>query len=148
MKPHLAMYKKAELFGQFYDEVFLNLNAAQMVLAVLIFRYCDSMRHQTSKSKDIASQRSYSHYLLASLIGKHLLSSQHLSLKDVTHSNFVNIRQYWELNKESLYAASEKELNERLKTYFIKPLKLVDGRSIAAAFRRFEFVNIVLADPM
>ncbi|MEZ3485145.1 MAG: AIPR family protein [Lachnospiraceae bacterium] len=43
-KPHLAKYKRNEFFDKYYADIFADLNAAQMIMAVLIFRFCDSMR--------------------------------------------------------------------------------------------------------
>lgn len=37
--PHLAKYRRNEFFDKYYDKIFRELNAAQMILAVLIFRY-------------------------------------------------------------------------------------------------------------
>ncbi len=51
--PHLARYKKSEMFGSFYKTIFHDLNAAQMIIAVIIFRHCDSVRKRISEDKDI-----------------------------------------------------------------------------------------------
>jgi hypothetical protein len=145
-KPHLAKYKKAELFGQFYEDVFANLNAAQMIIAVLLFRHCDNMRRKPTTDKDVQSQRAYSQYLIAAMIGKQLLISNELSLQKLDHNNFIQIRDYWEENKDELYSSSEQKLLEQLKNYFRDPLIDIDGRTMSAAFRRFEFVNKLLDD--
>jgi hypothetical protein len=40
-KPHVAKFKRKELFGGLYHEVFKPVpNTAQVVIAVLIYRYC------------------------------------------------------------------------------------------------------------
>lgn len=44
-KPYQAKFRRSDLFGKrLYADIFDNLNAAQLVIAVLIFRYCDSQR--------------------------------------------------------------------------------------------------------
>ena len=35
-KPHIARYRKNDLFGSYFNEIFGNVNAAQMIVAVLI----------------------------------------------------------------------------------------------------------------
>ena len=47
-KPHIARYRKNDLFGSYFNEIFGNVNAAQMIVAVLIFRYCDAIRKHHS----------------------------------------------------------------------------------------------------
>jgi AIPR protein len=46
--PHIAKYKRAELFGKYYDKIFTELNASQTIIAVLIFRFCDNQRRRES----------------------------------------------------------------------------------------------------
>ncbi|MDR3342649.1 MAG: hypothetical protein LBT14_07675, partial [Treponema sp.] len=55
--PHLAKYKKSEFFNVYYNEIFDNLNAAQMIIAVLIFRMCDNYRKRNSGDMEIQAQR-------------------------------------------------------------------------------------------
>jgi len=38
-RPHQAKFKRNELFGKFYHDVFNDINGAQLVLAVLIYRF-------------------------------------------------------------------------------------------------------------
>ena len=141
-KPHLAKYKRNEFFDKYYDEIFTNLNAAQMVIAVMIFRYCDNYRKRSSDNRAIHAQRPYSHYLLACMIGKQILTIKNLSLNSLSHVNFQEIKNYFEENKEMLYSNAETKLIEVLSAYFnIKELYEIDGRSMAAVFRRFDILE-------
>jgi hypothetical protein len=145
-KPHLAKYKKGEFFDVYYDTIFKNLNASQMVIAVLIFRMCDSNRKRISSDINIQAQRHYSHYLIASLIGKLLLKHFSISINQLTHVNFSEISDYFNDKHESLYNEAEQCLMDCLNTYYNgMPINEIDGRSIAVAFRRFEFVEAVLS---
>ena len=91
-KPHLAKYKRNEFFDKYYDEIFYNLNAAQMIIAVIIFRYCDTCRKHTSEDREI-------------------------------------------------------QLIQILKRYFNQDsLENIDGRTMAAAFRRFDILLRFLPD--
>lgn len=140
-KPHLAKYKRNEFFDKYYNEIFNNLNAAQMIMAVLIFRYCDSCRKRESKNAEIQAQRPFSQYFLSYMIGSRLLENQNISLDALTHINFEQVRNSFELNKESFYAEEEIRLVQILKKYFNQEnIQDIDGRTMAAAFRRFDLL--------
>jgi hypothetical protein len=144
-KPHLAKYKKSEFFNAYYDEIFGELNAAQMIVAVLIYRMCDKYRKKPAQDRNIQAQRPYSQYLLACLVGKMLLSDLGISVKKITHVNFDEIKTHFEEKQDALYERAEKHLVSNLEKHFAYQLFDIDGRSLAAAFRRFDFVEKVLA---
>jgi hypothetical protein len=144
-KPHLAKYKKSESFNVYYHEIFDGLNASQMIIAVLIFRMCDSYRKKFSHDQDIQAQRRYSHYLIAAIIGKNILNHFSIDIRQITHANFTEIKNYFDTNRDNLYDNAEQHLLEHLKRYFSEEsLEDMDGRSMAAAFRRFDFIENVL----
>jgi len=144
-KPHLAKYKKNEFFNVYYDEIFRDLNAAQMIIAVLIFRICDSSRKKYSYDQDIQAQRLYSHYLIAAIIGINILNHFSININQITHNNFVEIKKYIDTNRDDLYDDAERHLLRHLERYFgEESLENIDGRRIAATFRRFDFVENVL----
>jgi hypothetical protein len=144
-KPHLAKYKKGEFFDAYYDDIFTNLNAAQMIIAVLIFRMCDNYRKKYSMNKEIEAQRRYSHYLIAAIIGTLILKRCNITIEGITHINFNKIKKYFDDNQDDLYYDAEQLLLSRLKRYFgEEDLEKLDGRSMAAVFRRFDFVENVL----
>jgi hypothetical protein len=144
-KPHLAKYKKSEFFNVYYNDIFENLNASQMIIAVLIFRLCDNYRKRNSADEDIQAQRQYSHYLIATIIGTSLLKHFSISVEKITHINFAEIKEYFDNNRDHLYYDAEQYLLLHLKRYLgVNYLDDLDGRSIAAAFRRFDFVENAL----
>jgi hypothetical protein len=146
-KPHFAKYKKTEFFNTYYDEIFKDLNAAQMIIAVLIFRMCDNYRKKISDNNNIQAQRRYSQYLLAAIIGKKILARFSIDLKDLTHINFNDVKQYFDNNNESLYLEAETDLVKHLKNHFngYGELREIDGRGMAASFRRFDFIEKILS---
>jgi hypothetical protein len=143
-KPHLAKYKKSEFFNIYYNDIFNELNGAQMIIAVLIYRMCDNYRKKLSPDKNIQAQRPYSQYLLSSLVGKILLSGLGISIQKLSHVNFLEVKTYFENNHDAIYEKAEKHLVSNLEKYFSDQLFEIDGRSMAAAFRRFDFVEKVL----
>lgn len=140
-KPHLAKYRRNEFFDKYYDEIFTNINAAQMIIAVMIFRYCDSYRKRYHEDKAVQAQRPYSQYFLACMIGQQILEAEGITLNTLTHSNFSIIKNYFEENKEPLYDNAEEKMMSILKDYFgTEALYEIDGRSMAAVFRRFDIL--------
>lgn len=154
-KPYLAKYsKKGDFFDKYYEDIFKNLNAAQMILAVLIFRYCDNRRKQTSINKNTQASRPYSQHFLAYMIGKQILQQNDTQVDELTHNNFDLIKRFFERNKETLYAKAESCLTKLLLRYFdienndeIDNLMEIDGRSMAAVFRRFDLVENYFKNP-
>ena len=140
-KPHLAKYKRNEFFDKYYREIFSDLNAAQMIMAVLIFRYCDSVRKRESENAEIQAQRPFSQYFLSYMVGSRLLKEENIFLNELTHINFEQIKNCFELNKELFYAEEERRLVQILKRYFNQEnIQDIDGRTMAAAFRRFDLL--------
>lgn len=138
-KPHLAKYRKNEFFDQYYDEIFQELNAAQMIIAVLIFRYCDKER---KKNDTFCAHRPYSQHFLACMMGKLLLGHFGIDSKALNHMNFTEIKTYFDQNKQSLYNIAERGMGEMLSDYFNEHnLGVIDGRTMAAAFRRFDLLE-------
>ena len=122
--------------------IFDNLNAAQMVVAVLIFRYCDNNRKKESELDGIKEHRLYSQYFLSYMIGKQILKKSGITLQKITHINFNEIKNYFEQNKELMYSKAEQAMVNILKDYFNnESLSRIDGRTMAAAFRRFDIIE-------
>lgn len=140
--PHLAKYRRNEFFDKYYSQIFDDLNASQMIIAVLIFRYCDNNRKKESVQEGIREHRLYSQYFMAYIIGKQILKRFDITLPQITHVNFNEIKNYFEHNKELMYNKAEQVMVDILKDYFNNDnLSEIDGRTMAAAFRRFDIME-------
>ncbi len=140
--PHLAKYKRNEFFDKYYSFIFNDLNAAQMVIAVLIFRYCDSKRKKESDKEGIKEHRLYSQYFMAYMTGKQLLKIFDITIPQITHVNFNELKNFFEQNKALMYSNAERAMADILKDYFNNDnLSEIDGRTMAAAFRRFDIME-------
>lgn len=137
-KPHLAKYKRSEFFDKYYDEIFTDLNAAQMIVAVTIFRYCDNYRKKMSDDTDVSAQRPFSQYFMAYMIGKRLLGETGITVDGLTHKTFNTVMKNWNDNCEVYYSEEERKLISILRKYFNNDLDRIDGRTMAAVFRRFD----------
>lgn len=141
-KPHLAKYKRNEFFDKYYLDIFNNLSAPQMVIAVLIFRYCDNNRKRFGGDEEAQTHRPYSQHFLAYMIGKRLLEHFQIELSSLTHVNFEDVKDYFEANKEYLYIKAESQMTSILKDYFNNNMLIeIDGRTMSAAFRRFDILE-------
>lgn len=140
-EPHVARYRKNDLFSSLYNKIFDNLNAAQMILAVKIFRFCDTMRKRPSNNASISALRPFSAHYTANILGKLLLEKNNLALKDISHKNFLELVSFFENNKNELYTVAENMLLKMISDNFgTKELYKLDGRTLAAPFRRFDLM--------
>ena len=140
--PHIARYRKNDLFDCYYEKIFTDLNAAQMILAVQIFRYCDAMRKKSSDDAEIASFRSFETHFMAKIVGKMLLDKNNLAIDEVNHKNFHALTTDFDSNNEAFFTQGERMLCLMLKDYLGEDdLHQLDGRTIAAPFRRYDMIG-------
>jgi len=135
-QPNVAKFKRKELFGSLYERVYTkNLNAAQVVIAVLIYRYCDNQRRKVNLISDFP-HIPYSNYFLSMIIGKLLLAETKLSLGQLTHQNFEQVKIYFETNKDKLFDKANKILIKALDALYNEDYKNLEMPRLSAAFRR------------
>lgn len=89
-KPHQAKFLRREHFGKLYQEIFKELNAAQAVLAVLIFRIVENERKRPALPNPPEFLPYAAHYL-AMLVGRQLLQAHTLKMAEVDHRNFSSL---------------------------------------------------------
>lgn len=136
-KPYLAKFKKNELFGAFYHQVFDNINSAQLVIAVLIYRFCDSQRKKIALRNDYP-HIPYSNYFMSMIIGDLVLSDLNISLNDLTHQKFEEVKTYFETSKDHLFERANEKLITALAELYPIPndYTTIDKRRLSATFRR------------
>ena len=141
-KPHIAKYKKSELFGKFYFDVFNEINAAQLVIAVFVFRYCDAKRKNPTL---IATRKhiAYSNYFLSMLCSQILLNKMEIELQNLTHVNFDAVKEYWSSNSETIYEEANQKLETALQIIFPNGIDKIDPRRLAATFRRGDLLSTI-----
>ncbi len=136
--PHQAKFLRKEHFGALYSFVFNSLNAAQAVLAVLIYRYVDSMR-----KKSIPTEYSfipYATHYLANVIGIRLIVSNGLNKPDqISHLNFSQLIESFDSAKDSIYSFALTTVSDALKgLYGDRALTL---QQLSATFRRGDLLS-------
>ena len=145
-KPFLAKYRKSEYFSTYYEMILgkgdSQLNAAQMILAVRIFRFCDAERKKKAADPEKNMLRRYDSYLKAALLGCLLLKEMGIILPSLTLQDYQRASEYLESNKSQLYSRIENTVLTCIKEHLSclqDQLMKVDGRKIASAFRNEEF---------
>jgi hypothetical protein len=74
-------------------------------------------------------------------MGRKLLEKLGINLENLSHSNFKYARQVFDDSKEQLYSEAEGQMVHILEDYFHNnKLDEIDGRTMAAAFRRFDIM--------
>ncbi len=141
-KPHQAKFKRIELFGKFYHEVFDKMNGSQLVLAVLIYRFCDNQRRKTTLI-DTFPHLPYSNYFMAMLLAELLLKDLTLNFDKFSHKEFSKAKEYFENNKETLFDRANNALIAALGKLYTNGYENIEARRLAATFRRGDLLSFL-----
>jgi hypothetical protein len=141
-KPFQAKFKKNELFGVFYHDVFDNINAAQLLIAVFIYRFCDAQRKR-SVLREQYPHIPYSNYFISMIIGDLLLAGLGLAFNQLVHTEFERAKTYFETNKEALFEQANLKLATALNQLYPAPNSYdkIDKRRLSATFRRGDLME-------
>ena len=146
-KPHQAKFRRGELFGKLYEEIFQGLNAAQAVLAVLIFRYVENERKRPSIpsiKKSPPEFLPYSSHYIAMLVGMFLLDGQKIAQGKISHRNFAELAEAFQEQQDLYYEMAIVAIEEAID-------KLYNGgevplQQLSATFRRGDLLSYVFGD--
>lgn len=139
-RPHQAKFWRKEHFGKLYEDVFKNLNAAQAVLAVLIFRAVENERKRPTSSTSPDFMPYASHYL-SMFIGRNLLADMSIALTEVSHRNFREILDTFEKDQGKYHARAVENVKEALKAcYGTREISL---QQLSATFRRGDLLEML-----
>ncbi|MCC5934984.1 MAG: AIPR family protein [Balneolales bacterium] len=139
-KPHQAKFRRKEHFGKLYDEIFNKLNAAQALLAVLIFREVENERKRPTMDEP-ASFLPYASHYISMLIGKELLDSQQMSLSDLTHRTFPDLLSEFKANTTAYYNQAVEKLRDALHTCYGE--REISLQQLSATFRRGDLLEML-----
>lgn len=132
-RPQRAKFRQGELFDKSYEDTFTpDLNAAQVVLAVLLFRIAENERKRPpANAPELVGCASH---LVAMLMGRYLLSDLGLTLDKLDHRTFEDARMCVEANSETYFDRAVQELKNALDNlYGGQP---VSPQRLAVTFRR------------
>lgn len=132
-RPHQAKFRRKEHFGKLYEDIFKDLNAAQAILAVLIFRDVENERKRPSSQTPPAFMPYASHYI-SMLVGRDLLHDQGVPLEEVSHRNFPELLKRLQDNEADYHARAVEKVDDALNVCYGK--RDISLQQLSATFRR------------
>lgn len=137
-RPHQAKFCRKEHFGKLYGDIFKELNAAQALLAVFIFRAVENERKRPTFAEHTDFLPYASHYL-SMLIGRKLLADMGIAFADVSHRNFHNLLKQFEEHLAEYHAGAVQDVRNALKAcYGDRGISL---QQLSATFRRGDLLE-------
>ena len=139
-KPNQAKFRRKEHFGKLYNDIFTNLNAAQALLALFIFRFVENERKRPSKKKPPDFLPYASHYM-AMLMGRAFLKTEKIALEDISHRNFEDLKQRLGEKQSRLRKEAADRIERALKEcYGDRDISL---QQLAGTFRRGDLLEML-----
>ncbi|MBI5141566.1 MAG: AIPR family protein [Nitrospirae bacterium] len=140
--PQQAKFRRNEHFGALYNTIFNDLNAAQALLAVLIFRFVENQRKRPESDSPPEFIPYASHYI-AMVMGLLLNDENNQKITDISHKSYHGLVAKFETDKSRLYQLAIKALTNALKNlYGDRPVSL---QQLSATFRRGDLLNYISA---
>ncbi|MBW8830822.1 MAG: AIPR family protein [Burkholderiales bacterium] len=143
--PHQAKFLTREHFGKLYGTVFPdNVNGAQVVLAVLLYRIAENHRRRPAEIDPVLVR--YASCFIAMRMGRRLLNDLSRNLEGVSHQCFPQAQQLVEQKGEAYFRASVDDIQVALKDlYGDKPVSTLQ---LSATFRRGDLIQKLLGLPL
>lgn len=136
--PHQAKFMRREHFGKLYKTIFKKLNAAEAIIAVLIFRKVENLRKRPQAKSTPAFLPYASHYL--SMIVGMLIKVQ--VKNKISLQSFTEYNAFLEKNFDAMYNAALELVHIGLDSLYAHK----DGTSLqqlAATFRRGDLLDVI-----
>ena len=141
-RPHQAKFRRKDHFGKLYDLIFKDLNAAQALLAVLIFRAVENARKRPS-GDDQPDFLPYASHYLSMQIGQRLLENMGIELSELSHRNFHTMLQHFTDNQSAYHASAIEDVRNALKDCYGE--RTISLQQLAATFRRGDLLEMLAA---
>lgn len=137
--PHQAKFRRREHFSVLYNEIFDNLNAAQALLAVLIFRFVENQRKRPDLP-DLPSFVPYASHYIAMLIGLSLLyNNGQFDSVDINHRNYRELYESFDDYKDLYYLQAIGSLADAIKNLYGD--RSISLQQLSATFRRGDLLE-------
>lgn len=137
-KPHQAKFFSREHFGKLYDSIFTeNLNGAQVVLAVQLYRLAENRRKRL-EPKDPDFIR-YASCFIAMQMGKRLLHDLQIKMNDISHLNFNQAQKLIEQNGEAYFNHAVQDIQLALESLYGS--NETSLQQLSATFRRGDLID-------
>lgn len=137
-KPHQAKFFTREHFGKLYSEIFSgDLNGAQAITAVLIYRYAESRRKRPPENAQAFVP--YASCFIAMQMGRYLLEKLDTTINGLTHKNFGRAKEIIESMNDELFDKACIDIENALKELYGKAN--VSSQQLSATFRRGDLIE-------
>jgi len=137
-KPQQAKFFAREHFGKLYDSIFTDqLNGAQVVLAVQLYRIAENRRKRPEKNDPDFVR--YAACFIAMQMGRRLLNDMNLHKRDIGHQNFQEAHQRVEQNGEAYFNASVQDIQQALQELYGE--QEISLQQLSATFRRGDLIG-------
>jgi hypothetical protein len=137
-RPHQSKFYGREHFGKLYKDIFTDdLNAAQTIIATLLFRFAENKRRRPPEGSPAFI--AYASALLAMLMGRYLLQDLGITLTKLDHTNFAAARSKFEQNDELYFQRAVAEVAVAVKQLYGD--HDVSWQRLAATFRRGDILE-------
>lgn len=137
-RPHQAKFMGREHFGKLYEAIFTgDLNAAQVVIATLLFRIAENKRRRPPDgAPDFVA---YGSCFLAMLMGQYLLDDLGINLAELNHLKFAEAKAKLEQQEEQYFAKATDAVDAAIKRLYGD--QAVSLQRLAATFRRGDLIQ-------
>ena len=141
-RPHQAKFRRREHFGKLYDTIFRDLNAAQALLATLIFRMVERRRREGMAEPP--GFLPYASHHLAMLIGRELRAEPPVAVGEISHRNFAPMKDALDGDGDRYYSLAVESLNNALQDYYGG--RQISLQQLAGTFRSGGFLEMLNAN--
>ena len=141
-RPHQAKFRRREHFGKLYDTIFRDLNAAQALLATLIFRMVERRRREGMEAPPAFLP--YASHHLAMVIGRELRAEPPLAVADISHRNFAAMRDALDGDGDRYYSLATESVDNALRAYYGG--RQISLQQLAGTFRGGGFLEMLNAN--
>lgn len=142
--PHQAKFKTSEHFGKFYDKIFFKeLNAAQAIIAVQIYRFAEARRKKLLDTDKLFVR--YASCFLSMQMAKKLVAQMGLaSFKDINHRNFEQVKDMLDTNVDAYFDEAVQDIDTALKNLYNSSYESqISLQQLSATFRRADLIELL-----
>lgn len=137
-RPQRAKFRQGELFDKSYDDIFTaDLTAAQVVIAVMLFRVAENRRKRPPANAPELVR--YASHFASMLMGRYLLCELQISLDKLDHRTFERARSLVELSGDVYFDRAVQDLKKALDGLYGG--QQVSPQRMAATFRRGDLLS-------
>lgn len=139
--PHQAKFFSRGHFGKLYETIFTeDLNGAQTVSAVLLYRIAEKRRRRPEASDPDFVR--YASCFIAMQMGRRLLRDLRCDLEGLNHQNFAQAVSLIEQNGSDYFEKSSRDVKRALKELYANAE--ISLQQLSATFRRGDLIQSLL----